>query len=274
MTTAAKPLPPHGSEARYQGSTTRRACRCRTCVDGWTRAGQRRLLAHLSGQPPKIPTEPVTRHLKQLHAAGMTTQQIATAAQVDCSTVRNHTAGKFPVIRRTTADKLLAVQPGHQPTEGWVPALGAIRRCRALYTLGHGAKAIAAAHPDLSLRSVEYVIWGKRQYITVALNNALRDAYRTLCQMPGSSRQAKLRAANEGWPGPLSWDDIDDPREQPDTEGVVYAIKRHKASIDLELVALRTSQGHTAEQIADEIGCHKRSVVRARRRAEEMEIAA
>ena len=268
MTTAIKPLPPHGSEARYQGSTTRPACRCRTCVDGWTRAGQRRLLAHLSGQPPKVPAEPLTRHLQQLYAAGMTTQQIAAAAQVDCSTVRIHAAGKFPAIRRTTADKLLAVQPGHQPTEGWVPALGAIRRCRALYTIGHGAKAIAEAHPSLSLRSVEYVIWGKRQYVTVALNNALREAYRTLWQVPGSSRQAKLRAAKEGWPGPLAWDDIDDPREQPDTEGSTNVQRRHKAVIDLELVARRTTQGRSAEEIAEEIGCHKRSVVRARRRAE------
>lgn len=271
MTT--RPTPPHGSEARYKGSKKRPPCRCRTCITGWTRAGQKRLLGHLQGQPATIPAATITQHLADLYAANMTPQQIADLSSVDVSTVRSHAAGEFPKIRRTTADKLLAVRAGQQPTDGWVSPLGAIRRCRALYTLGHGPRAIAAAHPDLQLRTVEYIVRGTRQHLTVDVHNTIREVYRTLSQMPGTSSQAKQRAAKEGWHGPLSWDDIDDPREQPDTQDVVHLLKRSKAVIDLELVARRTSQGRTAEQIATELGCHKRSVVRARRRAEQ-ELAA
>ncbi|MFF4791903.1 helix-turn-helix domain-containing protein [Streptomyces sp. NPDC001276] len=265
MTTAAKPLPPHGSEARYQGNTTRQPCRCRTCINGWTRAGQKRLLARLAGRPATIPAEPVTSHLAELAAANMSPRQIAILAGVDVSTVRSHAAGEFPVIWRTTAEKILAVRPGQHATDGWMSPLGAVRRCHALYTLGHGPRTIAAAHPDLTLRTVEYVVRGTRQYITVAVHNAICEVYRTLCQVPGTSSQAKLRAAKEGWHGPLAWDDIDDPNCQPDTGGVtVWRSRRPKAVIDRSRVAKLTAQGHSAAQIAEIIGCNPRSVSRVR----------
>jgi hypothetical protein len=215
-----KTLPPHGSEARYQGNTRRPPCRCRTCITGWTRAGQKRLIGTLAGRPATVPAAPVTRHLRQLLGADMTPQQIASLAAVDVSTVRDHAAGKFPKIRRTTADKLVSVRPGQQPEDGWVSPLGSVRRCHALYALGHSAKDIAASHPDLQLRTVEYIVRGTRQHITVSLHHAIRDAYRSLSQTPGASAQAKLRAAKEGWHGPLAWDGaaIDDPAAEPEVE--------------------------------------------------------
>jgi DNA-binding CsgD family transcriptional regulator len=268
-----RPIPPHGSEPRYKGSKNRPPCRCRTCIDGWTRAGQKRLLGRLQGRPATIPAEPITQHLQTLYAANMTPQQIADLSGADASTVRAHAAGAFPTIRRTTAEKLLAVQPGQQPSDGWVSALGAIRRCRALYTLGHGAKAIAAAHPALQLRTVEYVVRGKRQHLTVAVHNTICEVYRALCHIPGASYQAKLRAATEGWHGPLAWDDIDNPHCQPETSGNA-SDRSGKTPLDLERVARMTAIGKSAGQIAEELGCHKRSVVRARRRAEELAVAA
>lgn len=269
-----KQLPAHGSEARYKGSKKRPPCRCRTCINGWTRAGQKRLLGRLEGRPATIPAEPVTRHINKLYAANMTTRQIAAESGVDATTIRSHAAGELTAIRRTSAEKILAVRPGRQPVDGWVPALGSIRRCRALYTLGHGAKDIAAAHPDAQLRTVEYLVQGRRHQITVACRNAIRDAYRILCQTAGNNQQAKHRALIEGWHGPLDWDDIDDPTCEPETEGRTDQQRRHKAVIDPARVAHLTRLGRSAEQIAAEIGCHPRSVIRARRRAEEMEIAA
>jgi DNA-binding CsgD family transcriptional regulator len=265
-----RPIPPHGSEARYKGSKTRRPCHCRPCIDGWTRAGQKRLLGRLEGRPATIPAEPVTRHLASLYAANMTTGQIAAAAKVDHSTVRNHAAGIFLTIRRSVADKILAVRPNRQSAQGWVPALGATRRCRALYTLGHTPEAIAAACPNLHMRTVEYITQGIRKNITAATHNAVRDAYRVLSQTPGSSSQAKQRAAREGWPGPLAWDDIDDPNCSPEgaRRSEAKPGARRRVLADPARVAQLTAAGRTAEQIAHEIGCHKRSVVRARRRAE------
>jgi hypothetical protein len=263
----SRPTPPHGSEARYKGTKKRPPCRCRTCITGWTRAGQKRLLGHLAGRPATVPAGPVTAHLNELYAAEMTPQQIANLSGVDASTIRGHAAGKFPTIRRTSADKILAVRPGQKATEGWMSPLGAIRRCHALYTLGHGAKAIAAAHPDLQLRTVEYLVRGNRQYITVALHDDIRDAYRTLSQVPGISVQAKRRAAKEGWHGPLAWDDIDDPTAKPETGGG-FVERRRKIHADPARIAQLTAAGRTNEQIAQELGCHERTVSRVRRRVE------
>jgi DNA-directed RNA polymerase specialized sigma24 family protein len=199
----------------------------------------------------------------------MTPQQIATLSGVNVTTVRDHTAGDFLTLRRTTAEKLLAVRPSQQPTDGWVSSLGAIRRCRALYTLGHGAKAIAAAHPDLQLRTVEYIIRGKRQHLTVAVHNTICEAYRKLCRVAGTSSQAKLRAATEGWHGPLAWDDIDNPTAKPETGRKTRAKAGiRKVHADRARVAELTAAGRSAQQIADELGCHKRTVVRARRKTD------
>jgi DNA-binding CsgD family transcriptional regulator len=264
-----RPTPPHGSEARYKGSTKRPPCRCRTCITGWTRAGQKRLLGTLAGRPAIVPAEPVTAHINALYAAHMTPQQIADISGVNVSTIRGHAAGKFPTIRRTRADKILAVQPGQKASDGWMSPLGAIRRCHALYTIGHGAKAIAAAHPDLQLRTVEYLVRGSRQHITVSLHNAISDAYRTLSHTPGTSTQAKQRAARERWHGPLAWDDIDNPNCQPEAWGrskAKPASRRHVAA-DPHRVAELTAAGRTTQQIADELGCHIRTVTRARGRA-------
>lgn len=217
MTTAAKPEPPHGSEARYQGATNRPGCRCRTCIDGWTRAGQKRLLDRLAGRPATIPAEPVTQHIALLHASDMTTGQIAAAARVDVSTVRDHARGAFPRIRRATAEKILAVQPHHQATVGHVPALASMRRCRALYAAGHAPATIAAAHPNLQLRSVEYIVHGARRLVSVANHTGIAEAYKRLATVPGTSDRVRARAAIEGWAGPDYWDDddFDNPHFEP-----------------------------------------------------------
>jgi hypothetical protein len=97
--------------------------------------------------------------------------------------------------------------------------------------------------------------------------------YRELCHTPGPSKRAAQNARKKGWHGPLAWDDIDDPTCQPETEGTVAIDRRPRIHVDPQEVARLTAIGRTAEQIAQEFGCHKRSVVRARRRAE-MAVAA
>lgn len=219
MTTAIKKPPSHGSEARYQGTVNRPGCRCRRCINGWTRAGQRRLLARLEGRPASIPAAPITAHIRALHGSGMTTGQIAEAAQTDASTIRAHACATFPNIRRTTADKILAVKPQQYSGYGFVPALVSRRRLQALYAAGHGPQAIAAATEGLSVRTIEYVAYGARKSVSVINHRAIDQAYQALASIHGSTPRALNRAVREGWKDPVWWEDygrIDDPDFNPD----------------------------------------------------------
>lgn len=209
MTTAARPVPPHGSEGRYQGTRLRPGCRCRTCINGWNKAHQKRVLARLEGRPPKVPAAPITAHIALLYASDMTTGQIAHASGVSASTIKDHASGLFPTIRRTTAVKILAVTPLQPTAVGFVPALGTIRRLRALYAAGHGSHQINAAQPELQIRSVEYIVAGTRSQVSVANRDAVAAVYRTLSNSGGQSPRAKQRAETEDWAGPEYWDEED-----------------------------------------------------------------
>ncbi|MER6098402.1 hypothetical protein ABT154_21590 [Streptomyces sp. NPDC001728] len=235
-----KPVPAHGTEARYQGSITRPPCRCPKCITGWTQAGQKRLLARLQGRPATIPAESVTRYIALLHAADMTTGQIAAASGVNASTVRDHARAAFPTIRRTTAEKILAVRPRCQVNLGHVPALASTRRCRALYAAGHAPATIAAAHPNLQIRTVEYVVQGARRLVSVANHSAIAEAYQKLAATPGASHRVRERAAAEGWAGPDFWDDED--FDNPDFTPAL--------SDDLNVLKLGSHRRHEIQHLA------------------------
>lgn len=104
----------------------------------------------------------------------------------------------------------------------------------------------------------------------------IADRYRTVQTWnPGehgvSSRSQSLArniAAREGWHGPLAWDAIDDPDCEPETGGTTNIHRRRKVTVDPQRVARLTLLGKTNEQIAAELGCHERTVSRARKRAE------
>lgn len=255
MTTAAKPLPPHGSEARYQGAIGRPGCRCRTCVTGYTRAGQRRLLAHLAGQPPKIPTGEVTAHLQQLLAADMSLSAIARAAGVSRDTVTEHARGTHPFIRRSRAVRILAVRPEHADPTCLVSALGSRRRIQTLYAAGHGAYIIARHTDGLTARAVDYILNGTRSTVTIATRDAIAAAYQQLADKPVSNPRTQRRANAEGWPGPDYWDDddFDDPDFTPATEKVTT--RRRDIAENANFI-MRTT-GLDRHATAQRLGIHK-----------------
>jgi len=229
-----RPIPPHGSEGRYNSAVNRPGCRCQTCIAGLTRARKRRTLAQLEGRPATIPAAPVTTHLATLIARGLSAKQIGIAAGVDPCTVIGHAAGKFPRIRRGTAAKLLAVAPQRPSERGVMPATGSIRRIRALYCIGHGPREIAA-RSGLQLRLIGSLVAGDRNTVRVATHDAVAAVYRQLSTIPGRNDRVRARAQAEGWPGPLDWDDIDDPTGKPEK-----VIKRH-------LVKLPVAETRAAE---------------------------
>lgn len=254
MTTADDHAPPHGSEARYQGATGRPGCRCETCTTGWTRAGQRRLLAHMAGQPPKIDPSEVTAHINNLTAAGLSLSAIARAADVSYDTVTEHARGLQPFIRRSRAVRILAVRSEHADLNCRVPSLGSLRRIQALYAAGHGAYIIARHADGLTPRAIDYILRGVRATVTIATRNAITNAYRALASQDASNPRTKSRAQQEGWPGPGYWDE--DEFENPDfTPVTTIRFKRDDtAALRREEIIHFAWHGDTPDQIHARLG--------------------
>lgn len=101
-----------------------------------------------------------------------------------------------------------------------VPALGAVRRIRALRRLGWTVVDIAreSGVPEKTLRNPCHR--GATVYRTTA--EAVATTYERLAMVVpqgGYHTRERNYAERKGWPPPLAWDDIDDPTEQPKGRG-------------------------------------------------------
>jgi DNA invertase Pin-like site-specific DNA recombinase len=233
---------------------------------------------------PLVDAEPARQHIAALRAAGHSVTTIQKKARVSSATLArilydgvNQRAER---IRPDVAQRILAIPVQAAPVTPHtiVDGTGTRRRLQALIAMGWTCRALAP-HLGIHARQVERLVWSERILASTAAQVAER--YRTLqIWHPGnhgvpsrSQNLARNLAAREGWHGPLAWDDIDDPNCQPETGGKTDTVRRPKAVVDPARVARLTAIGKTAEQIAAELGCHKRSVTRARRRAEMGEAA-
>lgn len=148
-----------------------------------------------------------------------------------------------------------------------VHALGSCRRLRALAWLGHPWMDVRK-HTGLSEDRLGVIANARIDVIRPDEAQKIAAAYRVLSVTPGRMKQIATYARNKGWHGPLSWDAIDDPAAKPEPLGRTRARgTRRKVHADLEQVVRLTAAGKTNEQIAHEIGCHERTVSRARSRA-------
>lgn len=142
------------------------------------------------------------------------------------------------MIRKSTAEAILAwtPAPAHRVKEHHVPALGTMRRLRALAALGHTTAAIAAliaplAPPDTvptSATTLSRIRAGTRTATTPRVRTEVIHAYDTLWdRQPPGGTHAQVRAAGrarslatEGrWPAPMYLDDdrMEDPSYHPRT---------------------------------------------------------
>lgn len=116
--------------------------------------------------------------------------------------------------------KFLAVRGGDTSR---VPALGTLRRLRALARMGYGFVTIAR-ELELSAETLRKILLGKTQTVTGRVEALVIDFYdrfwdidaEKLATNPFAKRWArtiKQRAEEAGWPPPMWWDDdrIDSP---------------------------------------------------------------
>lgn len=232
-----------------------------------------------AGLPGYLDPPPIRDHINTLHAHGLPLASIARDAGLNEHSVYRIHAGLHDSVRVRAAVALMAVT--HHPNErqAVVLAIGALRRLRALHSLGWSWRAIAHHLPLSEYRVCQLVT---RQQVTVTWQHwaAIRDAYEKLSGTAGPSVRARNAADRRGWPTPLDWEgvDIDDPRVTVAPSRlhaahgrVAKAEQRSRADDRRAAVAARrakvaelTAAGFSAAEIAVRLGVTQRTVVRDR----------
>lgn len=228
---------------------------------------------------PLVDATPARRHIAALRAAGHSIPAIQEAARISAATIArilyegvNKRADR---IRPEVADRILAIPVTPAPVKATsaVDATGTRRRIQALVAMGWTLNALG---PELGFHPRRLTDFLQADRVLASTARRIADRYRIVQTwdpaahgVPQRSRNlSRNLAAREGWHGPLAWDDIDDPDCQPETNGSTTTFRRRKVTVDPSEVARLTARGRTNEQIANELGCHERTVSRARRRAE------
>jgi len=172
----------------------------------------------MAGRPRQIPAAPASDHAKALKARGLTVSQIAREAGLEPSTIRRLIGGQREILA-TNAAKVLSIPLTVRVSLGDVPALGATRRIRALYALGHLNWRIAQ-EAGISRDAVYHLAAGNWPTLKVAMDDGVRTAYDRLSMQTGTSWKTRRLAERSGWAPPLAWDDdvLDDPNGVPQTD--------------------------------------------------------
>lgn len=102
-----------------------------------------------------------------------------------------------------------------QGRDVWVPALGSIRRLRALAVIGWSIREISE-QTGLFHRSLGKVREGQRAEVRKSTHFAIRRVYEQLENHPRTTREGQItrtRALGHGWLPPAMWDNPDKDRE-------------------------------------------------------------
>ncbi|MFF2502142.1 helix-turn-helix domain-containing protein [Streptomyces sp. NPDC058067] len=269
MTTATRPLPPHGTTARAYGSPGyREACKCSPCRHASNRHNKKLRVNRELGRSPFTSPVNAQAHLRQIHQA-MSWPQIVDATGIPVSNlIRIYNGGRTKIRHETEAKILVVEAPEHGGPGQCIDATGTMRRVQALSYVGHSYSTIAKA-ANTSRNRILNIANGRQATVRRAVAQRLAAAYQQLAFAPPRSNRHTARTRNEarakGWHGPLAWDDIEDPNAQPEVDE--HADKRGRpATVDAAEVARLTRAGLTTAQIARQLDCHVRTVTRARGR--------
>jgi DNA-directed RNA polymerase specialized sigma24 family protein len=222
VTTAAKPLPPHGTYARANGSPRyRKPCKCEPCLIARRRQDKKWKVSRALGNPAMVDATPAREHLAELRKT-RTWASICTATGIAQSNLFYIANGTRSEVQRATRDAILAVQPGPKAVDTLhIDALGSRRRLQALMTVGHSVRLIARECSIAKDRAHDIAL-GLQPTVRADVAQRIADAYTRLAFRPAPvnkfTQRTRNLAAARGWHGPLAWDDIDNPDEQPDTE--------------------------------------------------------
>jgi len=224
-------IPPHGTAGRYQGPRRHnrwQACRCDLCRAAATRKKKVQELRRLRTTPSYVDRTLVAVHVQRLLDAKWDRQEIADAAGVARKTVFNILNSTRPTVQINTAQALLKLRPQDAPS--WRPALGAMRRLRALSAMGWPLW-WTAEQIGMSETGIRDISCGRTQIIDRRRFEAIDRIYRQYGIRVGPSEAARTTARAKQWVTAAAWDDIDDPNDQPhNVIGITERRRRNTAT--------------------------------------------
>ncbi|MEK6310113.1 MAG: helix-turn-helix domain-containing protein [Curtobacterium sp.] len=279
-------------------------CRCADCREEHRRAAHALRRAKLYGRyrpPEMVDAEPVRQHVRTLSEFGIGIDRVGAIANVTEAGIRNlmyGRTGRSVDTRRTPpkqvgaelARRVLAVrrEVRHLAANAVIPARGVQRRLQALIRNGWSQRKLAAR---LDMAPAQF---GKLLHRTPGVTKAMheriaalfielwdkkppRTAHRDLIAY---NRAVKLAIEN-GWQPALAWDDIDlddgparveRSHDDIDDSAVELAIAGEAVSLTPaeRRIALRRlhADGLTDPEIAAQLGCSDRTVLRIRQELE------
>jgi len=246
-----RPLPPHGTRARYM-----RGCSCTDCFTANSRyCKEARTHLHREGHGKRLDPAPVRARIRYWESLGYSHGQLAAAAGVARRVIDAHAKGTLTSINPASANKIMGARLGSHNIPEYLPvnAVGTRRRIQALMVLGHPLKAIAAATGHTALSKL---LNGHCDGVRPSTAQDIAELYERWQHTPGNCVRTKKRAAAAGWHGPLDWDDdIDDPKARPLTDDAVELITtRQLAQQRRDEVVFLADAGATPHTIAPRVG--------------------
>lgn len=210
----------------------------------------------------------VREHVRNLQAQGMGYARIADHAAVPASLIGRilgYERKPAARVKRESAERILRVKLDLSASR-YVPAVGTVRRLRALAVCGWSHRRLSA-ELGWSSSVVTPIIGGKHEWVRAWVAQRVVEVYDRLWdQAPPSSSKAERAAATlsrkvaagHGWVPPAAWDDdsIDDPAAVPD----VGEPGRSLGRIDVSEVEWLRSFGTSDELIAAQMGLSVKSL--------------
>lgn len=223
----------HGETRTYRTHK----CRCVDCREA-NRAAQsdlRRRKAY-GRSTGFVPADETRAHLDRLVRSGLALARITEQTGIDERSLARLLKGRpdrsTSRVKESTRDRILAVAPARYVHEvsgrAFVPALGTIRRLNALHAVGWPTGAIAR---EAGLHATTLNGIRRQRLVTVHTATAIARAYDRVWDVPppsatradrASTTQALRRAAANGWPPPMAWDDhnLDRPNGRPSPSAI------------------------------------------------------
>lgn len=259
-------LPDHGTYRSYVGLPEKkiRGCPCPECREAGRRYRKRRDVLNATGRTLMVDPGQAAAHLRHLFRCGAGWNQMVDASACSSSTIHRLLGGFTKPIRRTTQDKILmvgvadALCPGRR-----IPAVGSIRRVRAMVAMGHRVMDIVSAC-EVNQTTVANLLRGEKKMVEASTHDRIVCAARRFATFQGPSSRSIVRARRKGWRTFAAWDDIDDPKCRPSVGPKPKQRDRRAALI--QATAELSLLGSAPAEIADRMGVQWDSIVTAHRR--------